>query len=395
MARKKYDYVIIGGGLTGLICTHALVNAGKKVALVEAQAHLGGISQVKRSPFGPMPILMNKITKTETCIEDVQRWASKVYPQENPISEYLMGTKTYDSGKFKDFVGFGKRAPEFVEIIQAYTNTYKIEFSEDLSTIVEKIESQLQSHDSCDLFLNSFCTNLKISEDSRIELAEINSSKLLEASEYIFSAPLSNLEDINPEVLSSKNKQALAKQDQWTSVFVEMLHQTEQAPTENDYILMAGTDKAVPCYGYFNEPTNFQGEQEDSYQVSQWISFVESNLTNDMEFTGNLVREIKKQVKRAHPEAYDSMCFERISLYPNSHGLASLKLEAFTQPNISNLRLVGKEVDSVNSPLGRIQTAVKLLDELDVPLAELSSSMLVENTVENEVQQDNLLNQEA
>ena len=68
MARKKYDYVIIGGGLTGLICTHALVNAGKKVALVEAQAHLGGISQVKRSPFGPMPILMNKITKTETCI---------------------------------------------------------------------------------------------------------------------------------------------------------------------------------------------------------------------------------------------------------------------------------------------------------------------------------------
>lgn len=373
MARKKYDFVVIGSGLTGLICSHALVKAGKKIALVEAQEKLGGSLQKRISPNNIMEPFLNRFVTNENVEENVQRWASKLISSDNPLTKFEQTTKIYDSGKFKDFVGFGKRAPEFVDVIQNYTNTEKLEFTESLGSLVQNIIAEIETYEESDIFTSSQLTNLKI-EDGRVDLAEINSTKNLEADEYIFTGSAHQLLALELEdLISTKNKQKLAKPDFWTAIHLEMLHETDEAPTENDFILMAGTDSAIPSYGYFSEPTNMRGALDKSYQQSQWISFVEANLTNDMELTGNLVREIKRQVKRAHPEHFDTKTFERISVYPLSNGLAELQLESFKQPNLENFRFMFKEGDRANNILGRIDSAIQLLDELDLEIASFNN----------------------
>lgn len=390
MARKKYDFVVIGGGLTGLICSHALIKAGKKIALVESQEKLGGALQNRNSSKGKLAAFLNRFSASEETEENLQRWASKVITNEDPVAKYPVTTKTFESGKFKDFVGFGKRAPEFVDIIQKYTNTDKIEFTESLGSIVEKLSNEILADEESDVFTGSQLTNLKFEED-RVHLAEINSSKNLEAEEYVFTGSIHHLLNLeNEEIISSQNKQKIAKPDYWTAIHLEMVHETDQAPTENDYILMGGTDNAIPCYGYFSEPDNLQGSLENSIQQSQWISFVDSNLTNDMELTGNLVREMKRQVKRAHPEAFETKSFERISVYPFSHGLCEMKLESFKQKNVTNLSILSKEIDLTNNVLGRIDSAIRFLDELDL---EIPSLQAVENSVDNEEPSAEMLDQ--
>lgn len=37
-----YDVIVIGGGITGLICARQLVRQGKKVAIIEARDRWGG-----------------------------------------------------------------------------------------------------------------------------------------------------------------------------------------------------------------------------------------------------------------------------------------------------------------------------------------------------------------
>jgi protoporphyrinogen oxidase len=384
MARKKYDYVIIGGGLTGLLTTLALAKEGKKVSLLESNDQLGGNLQKRNSPFGDLPAFIKYHPVNEEVKENVQRFASQIFSVEDPVIKQNITTKTFDSGKFKDFVGFGKRAPEFSEVITSYTNAENWSFAESLTDLTQDLINEIQNLENVDVFTDSTLTNL-ILEDNRVVLAEVNSSKNFEAEEYIFTAPIHSLLNIsNEDVLPVKLKTKIAKPDYWTSIHLEMLHKDAGAPTESDYILMAGTDKAIPCFGFFSEEFATEESGESKLQQSQWISFVESNLTNDMELTGNLVREMKRQVKRAHPEILETKVFERISVYPFSHGLVDVELENFKPGKLENFYLLSKEFDKANNMLGRIASAVSFLDQLDLQVPSLTKLESDEASMEAE-----------
>lgn len=387
MARKKYDYVIIGGGLTGLLTTLALAKEGKKIALLESNDQLGGNLQKRNSPLGDLPAFIKYFPVTDEVKENVQRFASQIFSVDEPVIKQNITTKTFDSGKFKDFVGFGKRAPEFSEVITNYTNAENWSFAESLTDLTQDLIQAIQAIDSVDVFTDSTLTNLTL-EGQRISLAEVNTSKNFEAEEYIFTAPIHSLLGIsNEDVLPVKLKTKIAKPDYWTAIHLEMLHKDANAPADSDYILMAGTDKAIPCFGFFSEEFVTEESGESKLQQSQWISFVESNLTNDMELTGNLVREMKRQVKRAHPEVLDTKAFERISVYPFSHGLVDVELDNFKPGKLENFYLLSKEFDKSNNMLGRISSAVSFLDHLDLQVPSLVQADQDSDLLELESQQ--------
>src|SRR4051794_7574932 len=58
MARQSYDFAVIGAGCFGAWCAHELLNAGYKVALIEAhgpahsRASSGGESRIIRLGYG-------------------------------------------------------------------------------------------------------------------------------------------------------------------------------------------------------------------------------------------------------------------------------------------------------------------------------------------------------
>ena len=42
----KYDFIIIGGGMSGLVCAYILSKEGKKVIVLEKNSQLGGGLQI-------------------------------------------------------------------------------------------------------------------------------------------------------------------------------------------------------------------------------------------------------------------------------------------------------------------------------------------------------------
>nr|MBP6456976.1 FAD-dependent oxidoreductase [Chitinophagaceae bacterium] len=41
--QKKYDVIVVGGGITGLATAYFAAKAGKKVAILEASKNIGGL----------------------------------------------------------------------------------------------------------------------------------------------------------------------------------------------------------------------------------------------------------------------------------------------------------------------------------------------------------------
>lgn len=374
MARKKYDIAVIGAGLNGLIITHSLARAGKKVILVESADRLGGVFQEHSMKLGKLPDFFSNQKYYSEAAESFSRWSSRLFGEETAFVKVNPSTKTFDSGKFKDFIGFGEKAPIFVDELTAYTNTEKLQMQTSFSNITQSYIDELESFENVDILTNSTLTAFHTVED-QMDLIEVNDGKKIEADEYIFTGSLFSLDNMSDEVevLTKAQKQSFAKATSFTAIHLEFVHPGNELPIEEDFVLSAAKDKSQACYGQFSLADNFSGAQSDVYQMSTWLSFVESNMTNDMETTGNLIREIKRQVKRAFPEAIDNAVFERVVVTPNSHCKNKVQVKDMKSANFPNFYILSKELDECDGIMGRVKTAVEFLDERDISLSSFSN----------------------
>ncbi|MEE6249230.1 MAG: NAD(P)-binding protein [Bdellovibrionota bacterium] len=374
MARKKYDIAVIGAGLNGLIITHSLAKAGKKVILVESADRLGGVFQEHNMKLGKLPDFFSNQKYFSEAAENFSRWCSRLFGEETAFVKVNPSTKTFDSGKFKDFIGFGDKAPVFVDELTAYTNTEKLQMQTSFSSITQSYIQELEALENVDILTNSILTAFHPLE-GQIDLIEVNDGKKIEADEYVFTGSLFSLDSLSEEVevLTKSQKQSLAKANSFTAVHLEFVHPGNELPIEEDFVLSAAKEKSQACYGQFSLADNFSGAQAEAYQMSTWLSFVESNLTNDMETTGNLVREMKRQVKRAFPEAIDNAVFERVVVTPDSHCTNKVKVKDLKSTNFPNFYILSKELDESDGIMGRVKTAVDFLDEKDISLSSFSA----------------------
>ena len=71
---------------------------------------------------------------------------------------------------------------------------------------------------------------------------------------------------------------------------------------------------------------------------SKWMTLVPAERDTDVEFIGQCIRHIKRQLKRAWPLALDGQLQEKIYVQPNAFGPQSLKSkEPYRLPEIPNL----------------------------------------------------------
>ncbi|MCB0394207.1 MAG: hypothetical protein KDD25_06590, partial [Bdellovibrionales bacterium] len=136
---------------------------------------------------------------------------------------------------------------------------------------------------------------------------------------------------VDPQLLSSKFLKTAAKNPLWTAIALDLKHPKMISESREVHVLIAGTDGAIPVVGIF-EPF------ESGVQFSHWVTFLESEASADSEISGNAVREIKKQLKRAYPQAFDSGTKERLLFAHNSEGHIEIKLtEEGCVPGINGL----------------------------------------------------------
>lgn len=371
MAQHIYDYAIIGSGLTGLSIAAALSRETSNIVLLEGADVAGGVNKQINFPTGsinnglrfvPDSVLSEKAMRfLESLLET--KIVSDV-SEEAPI--------TYDSGNFKTFLGFGENPPSFYEELNYFTSSKKL----DLAIEPYQWTQMLLQKFTGDFMPRSYVTKFH-QENEKVTSITINGSKTLHAHNFIFAGTVKDLAILLPEdAVSVRARSKLAKNNYWTALCLDLCHSKAVTESTAMHVLNGTTqDEIGPCAGRFLPAVEVEGQ---TLQASQWITFIESEVTDDSESVGLALKKIKRQVKRAYPEALDDLKLERIFVSPIIAGNGDLKLSAnMTIPSLENLWIASATVNEQKNLVGSLLQAEMIIASLGFKVQE------VENLEEN------------
>lgn len=353
-----YDYAIIGSGLTGLSIAAALSRETKNIALIEgADVPLGANKKVN-FPTGPINNGLRFVPdsvlseKALGFLENIL--STKVIAdvsEEAPI--------TYESGGFKTFLGFGDNPPPFYEELAYFTSSKHIDFALEpfqwTQLLFEKFEGEFLPR--------SYVTKFH-QEGNTVTHVTINGSKTLHAHNFIFAGTVRDLGILLPEeAISARARSKLLKNTYWTGLCLDICHGKPVTDTKAMHVLNGTTqDEIGPCVGHFLPVTEVGTEK---LQVSQWMTFIEQEVTEDSEVVGMTLKKIKRQIKRAYPEALDNLKSERIFVAPYIAGNGDIKLSAnLTMPELENLWIASSTVNEQRNLIGALLQAEMIVASL-------------------------------
>lgn len=356
MAQKKsqnhvYDYAIIGSGLAGLSIAAALSRFTDNIALLESGDVPGGTNRPIKFPTG----LINNGLR---FVPDTESARKALGFLENLLGVKVIGERaenpptSYHSGAFKPFVGFGDTPPPFYEELAYYTANESINLKLEPYAWTQLLFEKFKG----DFIPRSYVTKFHAT-DSRVNQVTINGAKTLHAHNFIFCGSVKDLALLLPEdTLSPRARQKLSKNTYWTALCLDLCH--SHAITDNlSMHVLSGTteDEIGPCIGKFL-PAVQEGEQ--MLQASQWMTFIEEEVTEDSEVIAAALKKIKRQIKRAYPDALESLKLERILVVPMLSGSGELKLNANQSlPTLENLWIGSATVNPQKSLLGALLQA--------------------------------------
>lgn len=353
-----YDYAVIGSGLTGLIIAAALSRETENIALIEAADVPFGVNRKVNFPTGP---LNNGIRFMPDSIlaEKAVRFLENILGQDivSEISEEA--PVTYEGGSFKTFLGFGDNPPPFYEELGYFTSAKR----QDL-----KFEPYQWTQGLMELFKGDFLPRsyvTKFHQDGEcVTHLTVNGSKTIHAHNFIFTGSVKDLALLLPEdAISTRARSKLAKNTYWTGLCLDLCHDKEVTTSTAMHVLNGTTqDEVGPCVGRFLPAVEVDGAR---LQASQWMTFIEHEVTDDSEVVGTALKKIKRQVKRAYPEAMENLMQERIFVTPIIAGHGDLKLSAnMTLPGLRNLWVGSATVHEQRNLVGALLQAEMVVASL-------------------------------
>jgi hypothetical protein len=331
------DSVIIGGGLTGLLLTHQLHRAGHNVTLLEARDTLGGAFRRPALDFIPA-------TKINL---DLSEWlrACAAAPVNFQMADHR--PEVFMEASWRSFAGFGETDFQTVSELGPLSHTHEVQIEPSADQIVRALIDQLPITAN----LQTEVTEIKVSEGLATEVI-FNGDKAIKAGQVFFTGQprlLNNL--VHGEGLPAKHRTRLAKMSSWTSVVLELTHPTPLAGNSDVRLFSHNAKEFEPVFGRVTG------------SISRWATLVSSEREDEHEFTGQCIRHIKRQLKRAWPEALDGPQDEKIYVFTAAYGQNSLKTKAhWLFPEISNLFLGNHTLASQAGFMGRVEAAKGVLD---------------------------------
>lgn len=359
---QEFDSIVIGGGLSGLLVAHQLEGTGRKVALVEAMDMFGGTSRPQSGVVGLTDNGLKVIPSTPAARENLA-WLETVLDASLDIEEIEAPPLTYDNGKFQPFVGFGDFEPEAAAELAYFSSPRRLVTSTTPKDWVKTLTDTFTGS----VFLQSHATKLQYDDGFLIEVI-INGAKRLSGREYVFCATPRDLAPLIPEqAASSRQRHRLSKGKFFTAVYLDMLH--GKPVTESHQLHMLKGANEEPLAGLFHPAVRL--DNGEHVQLSQWCTFIRSDLTDDAEETATALKKIKRQVKRAYDTALDGLLNERIVISPASHGeIEGLLDDDQRWPKIENLWLTSNFFNPNRGLVGTLDQARRVVTQMGMPLTE-------------------------
>ncbi len=354
-----YDYIIIGSGLTGLTIAKKLSQETDNILVLEAQEITGG---------GNHPAQINQIP-----INNGLRYfpATEYSAKALTFLEELVGItlagatipntiETYESSGFKKFVGFGEKSPEFYEQLSYFLSKEELVLAQEPHLWAQNLAQTLDAQIQKKSIVTKFGFEGLDSEKPKLTHIFVNGSKTIHGLNFIFAGPVKDLVTLLPDdVLNIRAKAKLKKAKAWQGVCLDLYHST--VTDKSNLFLLNGTtdDDLGPCVGRFL-PAVAEGEG----QISQWMSFIDSEDAEDTENIGLVLKKMKRQIKRAFPALVDTIKKERINVTPVLSG-TDLKLNAnATLPKVPNLWIASSQVNPYQNLVGSLMQAQLILSSL-------------------------------
>ncbi|MEK6628949.1 MAG: FAD-dependent oxidoreductase, partial [Bdellovibrionota bacterium] len=360
-----YDYIIIGSGLTGLAIAKKISQETDNILILEAQELSGGDN---RAALLGNQIINNGLRfypdteasrKALTFLEDLLGKKLSSISSENNI-------ETFESSGFKRFVGFGEKSPEFYQQLSYFLSQKELNLELNPHHWTQELAESLQTKIQKKSIVTKFGFEGLADQDStnaqpKLTHVIVNGSKHIYAHNFIFAGAAKDLGLLLPdEVLPARAKAKLKKSLAYQGVCLDLFH-TQSSDKSNIFLLNGTTDDDIgPCIGRFLPAS----ESIPQTQISQWMSFIDSEVAEDTENIGLVLKKMKRQIKRAFPELLASVKKERIFVTPALSG-ADLKLNANgTLPKVSNLWIASNQVSPYQNLLGSLMQARFVLSSL-------------------------------
>ncbi len=348
--KHDFDIIIIGGGLSGLLFAAQGLNLDKKIALIDAGDELGGHSKPFTSPFGEMDYELKFFPNTPASAETIA-WLEYCLGENIGAVATGLSPQTFDSGKLKDFIGFGDNAAKSCDELNYYTATAQFRFEKTPKDWVRILKAKLALHPSFQIFNKSEVTSLTF-QDHQVTAVVLNANKTLTASEFIWAAPLQTLAGMmTEENLPLRQKQKLAKTSFFASIQLDLIF-SQKVCDHNGILVLQGANEE-PLAGRFND----LGEGQ---QLSQWICLLPDQEADSEETVASVLKYMKRQISRAYEGLMEFKVYERIALNNLTHGKVSLDRDDSQFGKLKNLWLSQASLSSTGNLLGCLEEAQKV-----------------------------------
>ena len=363
-----FDYIVIGSGLSGLSVATKISQETKNILLIESESALGGSNkpaQIKYQNnhftsdnglrFYPgHPLAKKALNNLE---DELGLKLIKSEIENNP--------ETYDASGFKSFVGFGDHPPAFYKEISYFLNSKAIELTLPVYKIIDLLKEKYQG----EILTKSFMTGFKFTEN-KLTHVTVNGSKDYYAQNFIFAGTLRDLSVLLPDdFLSVRAKTKLKKDTTWTGICLDLLHEGTPIEKTNLFMLEGTTNDSIgPCIGRYLPPhsdLNQQTEEKSKpVQISQWMSFIDLETAEETENIGDVLKKMKRQIKRAFPEMVEAIKAEHLFVTP-ALSAGELKLNSNgSVAKVDNLWIASGQVNAFPNLLGSLLQAQLVLSAL-------------------------------
>lgn len=343
----EFDSLIIGGGLAGLIAAHQLEGTGRKVALIEGLDGLGGSCRPATTLAGTIDHGLKFFPDTEETRECLE-WLGGILGEPIEFTPVEAAPINYDEGKFKPFIGFGDQKVATATEIDAYAHAKYLRLESSPKNWIPRLTETFTGS----TVLQSYVTKMQVDDEFVIEVL-INGAKRMSGREVLFCATPQQLLKLLPDThVPTKLRQRLMKGEFWTSISLDLIHNGSVTESEAVHVLKGANEE--PCAGLFHKPLKL--EDGRTAQLSQWLTFVPRDITNEPELVGAALKQIKRQVKRAYEQSLEGLLQERIIVNPTSHGdLTGALAEDGKWPKLQNLWAISGFMDPAKNLIGTMR----------------------------------------
>lgn len=356
----EYDYLVIGGGISGCLLARLLAQKGQpgppltlpKVALLESLDLVGGSNRPIQ--FGGRVIdnglhLIPENSQSTQALEFVEFVLGKKLEVQVEDNQPL----TFSQGLFKSFLGFGDDAPAFYEQIQYFLSDKRL----TVSPPSHQWSSEILKDSGVQILDRSIVTQVVI-ENGKISHVLVNGAKPVTAKSYIYTGSLRDLVGLLPkDLFSSKQLHRILKGTYWSVLSMDLHHKSKITDQKNLFLLDGTThDEVGPSVGRFLEMETT--DESDQGQISQWLTFVNSEFTEDSEHVVHALKKMKRQIQRAFPDSLTELKGERIVLSPSMGGGSEYPINEKGQLNqIENLWISSAGAEKNINLLGALNQA--------------------------------------